>query len=592
MRRISVWMLIALVAPAALAQGGPEVEATPTGWDVRWDGAPVLSYTSSEAFPKPWIDPLLTPAGHNVVRTSPPDHVHHRGLMFSWGYMRIAGEPEGYALMFWGEEGDPHGLGRIIPDPDQPAEATADADGVTIAGHYLWLRNSDDLLVLRERRVIRVHRPVGGRANLLTWTTEQTPEVDIVITPTPGAPVSYYGLGIRCADGMDRGLFVNSNGARRVEGCNGDRAEWCAYQGTTGPLRGFALFDHPDNPRYPTGWFAMNDFGYETASLPAFADYPLAAGETLRLTYGAVAFDGSASTPFLDECYEQWLAANPAESPRASRPEVVDRSTRRDDRIVFDAPLGGGAMKPGYHPVASPGGRVVSDPTTEQRHHHGLWFTWGNIRLGEESVDFWAETGAPEVLGRITTETLERAEDADGATYTSRHLWQRASGGPAIIEEERTIRVHTAVEDATLITFTTRQRALQDLVLSAESHETVSFYGLCLQMPPDMRNGLVENANGSQGRRGVEGEPARWCAYSTDVRPARTVALFDHPSNPRHPGTYFTLPTGFLSTGLVTTEDYPMAAGETLTLTYGILVTDEPNAASVERHYQEWLALP
>jgi len=76
------------------------------------------------------------------------------------------------------------------------------------------------------------------------------------------------------------------------------------------------------------------------------------------------------------------------------------------------------------------------------------------------------------------------------------------------------------------------------------------------------------------------------------VRPARTVALFDHPSNPRHPGTYFTLPTGFLSTGLVTTEDYPMAAGETLTLTYGILVTDEPNAASVERHYQEWLALP
>ena len=60
MRRISVWMLIALVAPAALAQGGPEVEATPTGWDVRWDGAPVLSYTSSEAFPKPWICLLYT----------------------------------------------------------------------------------------------------------------------------------------------------------------------------------------------------------------------------------------------------------------------------------------------------------------------------------------------------------------------------------------------------------------------------------------------------------------------------------------------------------------------------------------------------
>ena len=48
------------------------------------------------------------------------------------------------AAGFWGEEGDPHGLGRIIPDPDQPAEATADADGVTIAGsgnHGLFIED-------------------------------------------------------------------------------------------------------------------------------------------------------------------------------------------------------------------------------------------------------------------------------------------------------------------------------------------------------------------------------------------------------------------------------------------------------------------
>lgn len=591
MRRLCVWIVAALLAPAALAQGGPQAEATPTGWNVRWDGAPVLSYTSSEAYPKPWIDPLLTPAGHNVVRTSPADHVHHRGLMFAWGYVRIAGEPEGYALMFWGEQGDPHALGRIVPDPDQPAAAAADADGVTIVGHYLWLRNSDDLLVLRERRVIRVHRPVAGRANLVTWTSEQTPEMDIVIAPTPGYLASYYGLGIRSAPDMDRGLFLNSSGGRGVAECNGDRAEWCAYQGGTEFTRGFALFDHPDNPRYPTGWFAMNDFGYLTASLPAFQEYPLAAGQALRLTYGAVAFDGPASAPFLDECYEEWLAANPPTSTRAPRPTAEDLSTRRGDRAVFSPWPGRGARKPAYHPVASPRGFVVTDPTTGQRHHRGLWFTWGQILVGGDAVDFWQEGGAPEATGRVTTEALERVADGEGVTYNSRHLWQRAKGGEPFIEEERTVRVHTAVEGATLITFTTRQRALQDLVLSSESNEPVSYYGLCLQMPGDMYRGIVTNANGAVGRDGVVGQAARWCAYSTNVRPARTVALFDHPSNPRHPGTYFTLDSGFLSASLVATEDYALAAGETLTLTYGIAVTEEPDAASMERYYQAWLDL-
>lgn len=583
-------LLLALFAMASSAQQGPEVLATVNGWDVLWDGTPVLSYTSWRDLPKPWVDPFFTPAGRNVVTTSPPDHIHHRGLMFAWGSVHIEGEADDYACVFWGEGGDPHYYGRIVPDPGMPTEATTDETGATIVAHYEWRRNSDDMLILRERRTLRVTRAQSGWGNLITWISEQAAERDLVIGTTPGAPVSYYGLGIRCAADMDRGLFVNSNGGLGVSKCNGDRAEWCAYQGGGDPLRGFALFDHPDNPRYPTGWFAMNTFGYLTASLPAFEPYQLEGGETLRLTYGALAFDGPATPERIEACYEEWLTLHPPVRARWTMP-IQAAAVGKGERIIF-APLAHPTiLKPAYHPVASPEGYVVTDPDSGQRHHHGLWFAWGKVAVGGREVDFWSEGGPAASTGVITTEGLQRTEDEGGVTYHSRHLWRPADGTEALIEEERVVRVHSSIEDATLVTFTTLQTARQDLVVSAKSNEAVSYYGLCLQMPDDMHHGLVVNANGSVGREEVEGEPARWCAYSTDVRPTRTVAFFDHPANPRHPSTYFTLPTGFLSASLVATEDYPMQTGDTLVLTYGVLVTDEPDARSVERHYQTWLGL-
>jgi hypothetical protein len=592
-------MRLTLTALAALSLLGPvwgqadlAIEETPRGWEVYRDGQTVIGYTSDDEVPKPWIDPFLTPAGHNVVLTSPADHIHHRGLMLAWGNVGIEGEPADYHLVFWGEEGDPHSLGRIVPDPERPARLSTGNGKATITADYLWLRNSDDLLVLRERRTITVEPPMDDRASVVTWVSEQTPEMDITIGPTPGLPVSYYGLGIRCAPDMDLGSFVNSNGRRGVEGCHGDRAEWCAYQGPSDPIRGFALFDHPDNPRYPTGWFAMNSFGYLTASLPAFGEYPLGEGETLTLRYGAVAFDGAADEAMLDSLYEAWLAENPARADRVGAMTAEAWGVFVDDELVFSPLLPATAMKPAYHPLATPLGTVVTDPTHPQPHHHGLWLTWGKVLAGGDAIDFWAEGGPPAATGRVSTESLSRTERRGGVTYESIHLWGRASGGDPLLRESRRVTVHTGVPEATLVTFQTRQTARRDLVLSAESNEAISYYGLCLQMPGDMNHGLVVNSRGSRGGADVVGEGATWCAYSTDVRPARTVVLMDHPDNPRHPATYFTLPTGFFSMGLVSTEDYPMAAGDTLALTYGIAAFDgEFDAEIVDNLYQQWLQL-
>lgn len=277
------------------------------GWSVSWNGQPVLTYRYSSDLTKPYIHPLLTPAGHSVTLDSPPDHIHHHGLMFAWGSVRPLSEPAGYHLTFWGEEGDPHVLGRIIPSPTVAPAVTVERDAVRIVTHNEWRRVSDGLLVITERREVISHKPRSESANLVTWISEQRAEMGLVLGPTPGRDVSYYGLGFRTPRDMTWGLVANSNGRTGVEACYGDRAQWCAYATDVVPARGFAMFDHPSNPRHPTGFFVMNDaFGYMTASLVSHEEYPLRRGEVLRLCYGVLAFDGDVDRAFIDREYRLW----------------------------------------------------------------------------------------------------------------------------------------------------------------------------------------------------------------------------------------------------------------------------------------------
>ncbi|MFQ6131729.1 MAG: PmoA family protein [Armatimonadota bacterium] len=302
-------VLCALCAGAsALHAAGLELVQGP-GSTVRasWDGKPVFVYNYDPGAPKPCVHPFHTPAGREVTLNSPPDHPHHRGLMLAWGNVIIKEGGQDVRIDFWGEAGAPEGLGRIVHK--ELTETKTAEDRAWLVTTNEWRRRSDDALLLTERRQLTVFRPESERCHLLTWLSEFTAaDLDLVIGGTPGRQVSYYGLGLRVPRDMDGGQFLDAEGRSGAEAVNGQAARWCAYTSPNEPRRGFAMFDHPDNPRHPTGWFAMNNpFGYLTASLVAREAYPLPAGERLRLCYGVLAFDGAATPDFLEAQYRRWL---------------------------------------------------------------------------------------------------------------------------------------------------------------------------------------------------------------------------------------------------------------------------------------------
>jgi hypothetical protein len=302
-----VWLVCgALIEPAAAYQG-PELRLVPdqTTISILRGDQPVLRYRFADTPFKPYVRELFTPKGVNVLLDSPPDHVHHRGLMFA-----VAAD----GVSFW-EEMDQ--AGRQINRAIGPLLPTR-GDRGTVVGFVEeldWL-SPEGKRLLREERMLQVLGDAeveSAGATLLTWTTrlESPPgAADVKLTGN-----HYFGLGLRFVRAMDKlGKFDNSEHAEG-EVFRGDerltRARWCAYASRVDdkPVT-VAMFDHPDNVRHPATWFTMaNPFAYLSATLNLHREpLTLKTAEPLELRYGVALWDGHVEAEKIEKLYQLWVS--------------------------------------------------------------------------------------------------------------------------------------------------------------------------------------------------------------------------------------------------------------------------------------------
>ena len=264
---------------------------------------PVLDYQATPKTFKTYVRTLYTPAGVQVLRDSPHDHIHHHALMFAIGAQGID---------FWGESPNIK-PGKQVPRGEPVAKATA--RGVSIEQSLDWLRPGEKP-VLAERRRILVHNAAAPTPTLRTWATRLGPAEGLPQTKLWGR--HYFGLGIRFVTSMDKvGTFLNptAKAGERVRGTEKlVRATWCAY---TAPVGGkpvtVALFDHPDNARHPATWFTMTSpFAYIAATLNLHRQpMAVAKGKPLDLVYGVAAWDGAVEADAIQAAYERWKRLAP-----------------------------------------------------------------------------------------------------------------------------------------------------------------------------------------------------------------------------------------------------------------------------------------
>ncbi|GMW02096.1 MAG: hypothetical protein AMXMBFR84_32320 [Candidatus Hydrogenedentota bacterium] len=246
--------------------------------------------------------------------------------------------------------------------------------------------------------------------------------------------------------------------------------------------------------------------------------------------------------------------------------------------------------KPYVEVLCTPSGvNVIRDAPADHLHHHGLMFA---ITAG--GVNFWEEAKAP---GEQKHVSLEPIPDPALSGFMERIDWNTSKDGAALMHETRTLwTVNDDTLGAVILHWQTNLQPAKAMAAKGVELTGTNYHGLGLRFLASMdRTDGFFNANGDKGVAGTHEQRSPWCAFTgyAEGSPV-TIALFDHPSNPRHPATWFTMHTAFsyMSVTLNLHKELLLLTESGIELKYGIGLWDgTQNLETVEKGYRRWLEL-
>lgn len=250
-------------------------------------------------------------------------------------------------------------------------------------------------------------------------------------------------------------------------------------------------------------------------------------------------------------------------------------------------------FKPYVDQFFTPSGiNILRDSPFDHKHHHGLMFA-----VAADGVNFWEEQKAPgrQQHVRLDDAAVNAKVGSAGAGFTDVLAWIK--DGNRLLEERRHLWIHTGQElPVSLLTWACTIRP-------AKGHPTITltgspYFGLGMRFVTSMdKNGAFLNADDKTGVAGTHDTRSRWCAYQAmaEGKPV-TVAVFDHPRNPRHPAAWFTMdqPFAYLAVTLnLSKEPLRIEANTPLQLKYGVALWDgHISAQEIGKMYDLWAKLP
>jgi len=240
--------------------------------------------------------------------------------------------------------------------------------------------------------------------------------------------------------------------------------------------------------------------------------------------------------------------------------------------------------RPFFYPVIGPTGVPVirhwpmkegENEEKDHKHHRSLWFTHGEVN----GHDFWSEGSGS---GKIVHEKFDKITSGrDVGIIQSRNKWV-ARDGKVICTDTRTQRFYNR-PDGQIMDFEITIHASHGKVVMGDTKEG----SMAIRLAPTMRVEGVEGKVGkghiinSEGHRdgAAWGKRAAWCDYYGPVNGDIVgVAIFDHPTNPKHPTWWHVRTYGLFAAnpfGVHNFENKPkgtgditIPAGESLTFRY------------------------
>jgi hypothetical protein len=232
------------------------------------------------------------------------DHVHHKSLWFTHG--EINGQD------FWGEGAN---SGKVVHDKFLKVSSGPEMGEIVSTDKYVA---KDGKVVCTDTRTHKFYNTPDGRIMDFEITIHASEGKVVMGDTKEGSMAIRLAPTMRLKGKVGKGHILNSEGQRDGETW-GKRAAWCDYYGPVkDQIVGVAIFDNPQNPKYPTWWhvrdyglFAANPFGvHDFERKPeGTGDITIPAGESLTFKYRFYFHKGDTNQADVAEHYRQYAAS-------------------------------------------------------------------------------------------------------------------------------------------------------------------------------------------------------------------------------------------------------------------------------------------
>lgn len=240
-----------------------------------------------------YIHPLYSLDGQELTDDSPSDHLHHRGLFWTWPVIRTRGRNTGS----W-EPKSPSLRQHFV----RWLKREALNDAFILSVENVWKLDEKET-VAKEVMTLRVHPSdrLGRAIDLELWIESVGGPLELQGTSDQNK--GYGGLCLRGSPMFTGATMTTDEGVLDEDAVN-TPYRWADL--STKEL-GVAVFVSPDHPGFPVHWLIRNSFaGLLNASWPGLKPVVLKPGEPVILRYRIFIHRGDATAGDVKSAYKHY----------------------------------------------------------------------------------------------------------------------------------------------------------------------------------------------------------------------------------------------------------------------------------------------
>lgn len=294
------------VTPVKDKRVAPGIRTESEGKSVKvsLEGSPFLEFHNGKDYPKPVINPVLTPGGENMLREPMPaygegEHPWQRGITLMQGSIN--------GIDCWNEGKGPK-FGYTVQDS---MDVTQGPLSLLIRSENTWY--SEEKPLMTDTRSYRLFDTPREAAVLDIAITVRASHGDLTIGGTKEA--GFLCIRVNPTMNADKdGNMENCYGATDERACWSLPAHWVDYWGPVeNEIVGFAVFDNPANFRYPTTWH-VRGYGLFAPNCWMFnPDHHLKSGEAMTFQWRVIVHTGNTQQAMIRERFLDYV-----DGPRAT----------------------------------------------------------------------------------------------------------------------------------------------------------------------------------------------------------------------------------------------------------------------------------